>query len=135
MKAINSFERFMALAFFASIFLELARTLPDPDRVSLHLFNAHFHQSRPLQPPPLRDAHVHPLQQVIRPALSGGMDWWRMEWPFSRVRKCFSEDEISRKISETPQTERFLPNFRLRNLKIQSPKKCNSIFPAIPLPH
>ena len=21
-----------------------------------------------------------------RPALSGGMDWWRMEWPFSRVR-------------------------------------------------
>ena len=25
----------------------------------------------------------------IRPALSGGMDWWRMEWPFSRVRKIF----------------------------------------------
>ena len=25
----------------------------------------------------------------FRPALSGGMDWWRMEWPFSRVRKIF----------------------------------------------
>ena len=24
-----------------------------------------------------------------RPALSGGMDWWRREWPFSRVRKLF----------------------------------------------
>ena len=23
------------------------------------------------------------------PALSGGMDWWRMEWSFSRVRKIF----------------------------------------------
>ena len=22
---------------------------------------------------------------IARPALSGGMDWWRMEWPFSRV--------------------------------------------------
>ena len=27
-----------------------------------------------------------------RPALSGGMDWWRMEWPFSRVRKIFFRD-------------------------------------------
>ena len=26
---------------------------------------------------------------IIRPALSGGMDWWRMEWPFSRLRKIF----------------------------------------------
>ena len=26
---------------------------------------------------------------IFRPALSGGMDWWRMEWPFSRVRKIF----------------------------------------------
>ena len=49
--------------------------------------------------------------------------------------KYFSEAEISRKISEIPQKERFLPNFRLRNLKIQSPKNCNSIPPAIPYPH
>ena len=29
------------------------------------------------------------LRKYCRPALSGGMDWWRMEWPFSRVRKIF----------------------------------------------
>ena len=29
------------------------------------------------------------IDLLIRPALSGGMDWWRMEWPFSRVRKIF----------------------------------------------
>ena len=27
------------------------------------------------------------LANYIRPALSGGMDWWHMEWPSSRVRK------------------------------------------------
>ena len=27
--------------------------------------------------------------RICRLALSGGMDWWRMEWPFSRVRKIF----------------------------------------------
>ena len=37
-----------------------------------------------------------------RPALNGGMDWWRMEWPFSRVRKIF---------------------FRARNLQVNP---CNS---------
>ena len=26
---------------------------------------------------------------LYRPALSGGMDWWRMEWLFSRLRKIF----------------------------------------------
>ena len=49
--------------------------------------------------------------------------------------KYFSEGEFSRKIPEIPQEERFLPNFRLRYLKIQSPKNCNSIPPAIPYPH
>ena len=57
-----------------------------------------------------------------RPALSGGMDWWRMEWPFSRVRKIFFRDRISWKIPEIPQKERFSPKFRFRNFKIQSPK-------------
>ena len=28
-----------------------------------------------------------PRGAISRPALSGGMDWWRMEWPFSRVPK------------------------------------------------
>ena len=37
---------------------------------------------------------------INRPALSGGMDWWRMEWPFPESEKYFSEAEISRKILE-----------------------------------
>ena len=57
-----------------------------------------------------------------------------MEWRFSRVRKIFFRGRIFQEIPEIPQNERFLLNFRLRNLKIQSPKKCNSIPPAIPYP-
>ena len=45
---------------------------------------------------------------------------------FQSPKKYFSEAEISRKIPVIPQKEQFSPNFRLRNLKIQSPKKCNS---------
>ena len=58
---------------------------------------------------------------------------WNGHFPESE--KYYSEAEISRKIPEIPQEERFSPNFRLRNLKIQSPKKCNSTPPAIPYPH
>ena len=58
---------------------------------------------------------------------------WNGHFPESE--KYFSEAEISRKIPELPQKERFSPNFRLRNLKIQSPQKRNSIPPAIPYPH
>ena len=43
--------------------------------------------------------------------------------------KYFSEAEICREILEIPHKERLLPNFRLRNLKFQSPKTCNSIPP------
>ena len=57
---------------------------------------------------------------------------WNGHFPESE--KYVSEPEICRKIPEIPQKERFLPDFRLRNLKIQSPKKCNSIPPAIPYP-
>ena len=31
------------------------------------------------------------LTLKVRPALSRGMDWWRMEWPFFRVRKYFQK--------------------------------------------
>ena len=61
---------------------------------------------------------------------------WNRHFPESE--KYFSEAEICREIPEIPQKERFLPNFRLRNLQIQSPKKCNSIPgipPDIPYPH
>ena len=58
---------------------------------------------------------------------------WNGRFPESE--KYFSEAEFSSKILEIPQKERVFPNFRLRNLKFQSPKKCNSIPPAIPYPH
>ena len=58
---------------------------------------------------------------------------WNGHFPESE--KHFSEAEFSRKIPEIPQKEPCLPNFRLRNLKIQSPKNCMSILPAIPYPH
>ena len=60
---------------------------------------------------------------------------WNGHLNFPESEKYFSEAEISRKMPEIPQKERFSPNFRLRSLKIQSPKKCNSIPPAIPYPH
>ena len=50
-----------------------------------------------------------------------------MEWPFPESEKYFSEPKFPGKCHEIPQKERFSPNFRLQNSKIQSPKKCNSI--------
>ena len=47
---------------------------------------------------------------------------------FSESEKYFSEAEFWRKIHRIPQQEQFLPNFRLRNVKFQSPKN------AIPYP-
>ena len=51
----------------------------------------------------------------IWPALSGGMDWWRMESPFSRVRKILFR---GRNLQEDPQ------NFAERAIfaKFQAPK-------------
>ena len=57
---------------------------------------------------------------------------WDGHFPGSE--KYFSEAEISKKMPEILQKERFSPNFRLRNLKIQNPKTCNSIPPAIYTP-
>ena len=64
-----------------------------------------------------------------RPALGGGMDWWRGVWNchFPESEKYLSEAEFSRKMPQISQKERFSPNFRLRNLKIQRPIKRNSI--------
>ena len=57
---------------------------------------------------------------------------WNGHFPESE--KYFSEAEISRKMPEIPQKERFLPNFRLRNLKIQSPKKMQFHTPSHSIP-
>ena len=112
-------------------------TLPNEHRLDLKARRARLEKlgDRMAGPSPL-----HPLvsisisQTCLRHLVGvwiGGV--WNGHFPESE--KYFSEAEISRKILEFPQKERFLPNFRLRNLKIQSPKKCNSIPPAIPYPH
>ena len=145
---------------------------------------------------------------IVRPALSRGMDWWRLEWPFSRAleryfhRPSLAENSLIWAIfvkEDPPQLQQtevpawscgakslrpaavhlgcphhplvspsqmyvgttqwsdneekwrmrtqlephlrwlhlsdFSPNFRLRNLKIQSPKKTRSKPPAMPYPH
>ena len=57
---------------------------------------------------------------------------WNGRFPESE--KYFSEAEFSRQIPEIPQKERFSPNFRLRDLKIQSPKNCNLHTPSHSIP-
>ena len=37
-------------------------------------------------------------RNMIRPALSGHMDWWRMEWPFSRATKVLFRGRNSQEI-------------------------------------
>ena len=54
-----------------------------------------------------------------RPALSGGMDWWRMESPFSRVRKMFFR---GRNLQENPRNSAERAMFE----KFQAPKFENS---------
>ena len=56
---------------------------------------------------------------IHRPALSGGMDWWRMEWPFSRVRKIFFRGRDS-------QENRGISAERAIFAKFQAPKFENS---------
>ena len=56
---------------------------------------------------------------ISRPALSGGMDWWRMESPFSRVRKIFLR---SRNLQENPRNSAERAIFA----KFQAPKSENS---------
>ena len=57
---------------------------------------------------------------------------WNGHFPESE--RYFSEAEISSKIPEIRQKERFSPNFRLRNLKIQSPKKMQFHTPSHSIP-
>ena len=54
-----------------------------------------------LQEPTLTVLLVLPSSHKHRPALSNGVAAYG--WPFSRVRKYFSEAEFSRKIPEIPQ--------------------------------
>ena len=59
------------------------------------------------------------IPNQIRPALSGGLDWWRMEWPFSRVRNIFFRGRI---FQENPRNSAERATFA----KFQAPKFENS---------
>ena len=59
------------------------------------------------------------LVDPVRPALSGGMDWWRMEWPFCRVWKIFFR---GRNFQENP----WISAERAIFAKFQAPKFENS---------
>ena len=61
------------------------------------------------------------------------MDWWRMELPFSRVRKIFFR---GRSLEENAKLHRraFLTKFQAPAVEISEPEKCNSTPPAIPSP-
>ena len=72
---------------------------------------------------------------LSRPALSGGMDWWRMEWPFSRVQKIFFRGRNFQENAWNSAERAIFAKFQAPIFEIQSPKKCNSIPPAIPYPH
>ena len=73
-------------------------------------------------------AGISLLLQMYRPALSGGIDWRRMEWPFSKSKVVIRDHNVQQ-IPEILQKERLSPNFRL-----QSPEKCKSIPPNVPYP-
>ena len=53
---------------------------------------------------------------------------------FQSPKNIFQRLKFPGKSPEIPQKERFSPNFKVRNFKIQSPTKCNSTPPAIPYP-
>ena len=58
-----------------------------------------------------------------RPALSGGMDWWRMGWPFSRVRRIFFRGRNFRENSWNSAERAIFAKFQApKNLKMQCPK-------------
>ena len=67
-----------------------------------------------------------------RPALSGGMDWWRMKWPFSRVRRIFLR---GRNLQDYNSAERaILTNFQAPNVEFSEPGKmqCHTLSHSIP---
>ena len=75
-----------------------------------------------------------PVVNKFRPALSGGMDWWRREWPFSRVRKIFFR---GRNLQENPSNsaERTIfAKFQAPKLEISEPEKLQFHTPSHSIP-
>ena len=69
-----------------------------------------------------------------RPAPRGGMDWWRMEWPFSRVRKIFFR---GRNFQENPwnSAERAIfAKFQAQKFENSEPEKLQFHTPSHSIP-
>ena len=81
-----------------------------------------------------RLVRIWPSASKIRPAPSGGMDWWRMEWPFSRVRKIFSEAEISRKMPENSAERTIFAKFQAPKFENSEPEKMQFHTPSHSIP-
>ena len=60
---------------------------------------------------------------TIRPALSGGMDWWCMEWLFSRVRKIFFRGRNSQEYPCNSAERAILTKFQAPKFEISEPDK------------
>ena len=74
------------------------------------------------------------LQEIIRPALSGGMDWWRMEWPFSRVRKIFFRGRIFQQNPGNSAERASFAKFQAPKFEISEPEKVQFHTPSHSIP-
>ena len=73
---------------------------------------------------------------MIRPALSGGMDWWRMDRMaiFQSPKIIFQSTEICRKKPWNSADRAIFARFQAPKFENSEPAKCSSILPAIPYP-
>ena len=71
---------------------------------------------------------------TIRPAPSGGMDWWRMEWPFSRVRKIFFRGRIFQENPCNSAERAIFAKFQAPKFENSEPEKLQFHTPSHSIP-
>ena len=76
------------------------------------------------------------MQFASQPALSGGTDWWRMEWPFFQSPKnIFQRPKFAGKSLKFCRKSDFCQiNFKLRNFEISEPEKMHFHTPSRSIP-
>ena len=74
------------------------------------------------------------LREENRPALSGGMDWWRMEWPFSRVRKIFFRGRNFRENPWNSAERAIFSKFQAPKFENSEPEKMQFHTPSHSIP-
>ena len=83
--------------------------------------------------------HAHHLHnsncwELIWPALSGGMDWWRMEWSFSRVRKIFFGGQNFQENAWNSAEKAILAKFQAPKFENSEPEKMQFHTPSHSMP-